>query len=250
MNIGKFTTNNNTSKQQAIGDLSVIAFYYLLRVGECTFRTQKATRKCQRRRTRTMQFRVSDVTFRCNGRIIANNADLPTLLSADKATLCISNQKNGTKGQLIHHQAFKGEDCPIKALARCINHIMCHATSQHTMIGACFDNNNSKHHLTSDDMNKAVQFTVAQLNTHDQGFNSKNVGSHLLRAGGAMAAKLNGINRDTIKKMGRWSLDTFLMHIHEQTAHLSHGVAQKMSTRLPFRNIAPVTLLEPAAASA
>jgi len=37
MNIGKFTTNNNTSKQQAIGDLSMIAFYYLLRVGECTF---------------------------------------------------------------------------------------------------------------------------------------------------------------------------------------------------------------------
>ena len=185
-----------------------------------------------------------------NGRIIPNDGDSQTLLSANEATLRISNQKNGSKGQLIHHQAFNGKDCPIKALARRINHVMCHTTSQQTMIGACFDNNDAKHHLISDDMNKAVQFAIEQLNMHDQGFNSKNVGSHSLRAGGAMAAKLNGIDRDTIKKMGRWSSDTFLMCIHEQIAHLSHGVAQKMSTRLPFRNIAPVTLIEPAAASA
>ena len=250
MNVGKFTTNNNASKQKAIGDLSVIAFYYLLRVGEHTFQTKNSTHECQRRRTRTMQFRARDVTFRRNGNIIPNNVNLQTLLSADEATLCISNQKNGSKGQLIHHQAFNGEDCPMKALARRVNHIMCHTTNQQTMLGTHFDKNNTKHHLISDDMNKAVQFAVKHLNMHDQGFNSKNVGSHSPRAGGAMAAKLNGIDRDTIKKMGRWSSDTFLMCIHEQIAHLSHGVAQKMSTRLPFRNIAPVTLIEPAAASA
>ena len=97
-------------------------------------------------------------------------------------------------------------------------------------------------------MNAAVKQAVVHLGMLDKGFSPKNVGSHSLRAGGAMACKLNGIDRDTIKKIGRWSSDTFLMYIHEQISHLTKGAALKMSTRIQFRNIAAAQLAEPIAA--
>jgi len=245
MRVGQYSTNNNNAtKLQAIGDMSVVAFYFLLRVGEHTHRTKNSTKKSRRNLTRTQQFRVGDITFRRHGKVISNTADIRTLLSADEATMCISNQKNGKKGQSIHHEAFDGEDCPVKALARRVAHIMSHTNNARTMLGTFFDNGGKQHHLVSNDMNQAVKRAVLELNMHSQGFTNKNVGSHSLRAGGAMAMKLNGIDRDTIKKKGRWSSDTFLMCIHEQTAHFSAGIAKKMSTRLPFRNVAPVRLSE------
>jgi hypothetical protein len=52
------------------------------------------------------------------------------------------------------------------------------------------------------------------FNLHLCGFTAAFVSSHSLRAGGAMAMKLNGEDRDTIRKQqGRWlgSSDTFLV---------------------------------------
>ena len=67
-----------------------------------------------------------------------------------------------------------------------------------------------------------------------------------------MAVKLNGIDRDTIKKFGRWSSDTFLMYIHKQIGAFSDGVSKLMSNKILFQNIAGPTLIEadpPAAAA-
>ena len=90
----------------------------------------------------------------------------------------------------------------------------------------------------SDDVVAAVRSAVIALNLSASGFSPDMVGSHSLRSGGAMAMKLNGIDRDTIRKIGRWSSDTFLMYIHEQIAHLSSGVSRAMANPVPFINIA------------
>ena len=233
---------SQTPRHLAIGDLATIAFYCLLRVGECTHHNANQNR-------RTQQFRVQDITFRKNGIVLDNTAPLSTLLTASEATMFISNQKNGVRGQTIHHEAFEGEDCPIKALARRVAHIMTYTKNQATMLGTYFDQYGYKQFIVSDDMNQAVKQAVVNLNMLDKGFSPKNVGSHSLRSGGAMACKLNGIDSDTIKKIGRWSSDTFLMYIHEQISHLTKGAAFKMSTRIQFRNIAAVHVTEPCAAA-
>jgi hypothetical protein len=75
------------------------------------------------------------------------------------------------------------------------------------------------------------------------GFTAAFVSSHSLRAGGAMAMKLNGEDRDTIHKQGRWSSDTFLMYIHEQIAAFSTGISKRMSRHIPFINLKGPTLL-------
>ena len=55
-----------------------------------------------------------------------------------------------------------------------------------------------------------------------------------------MALKLHGYADTTIMKMGRWTSLTFLMYIHNQIAHLSSNLSTKMSTVMPFLNIAAI----------
>ena len=53
-----------------------------------------------------------------------------------------------------------------------------------------------------------------------------------------MAMHLNGIDPNTIKKMGRWFSDKFLMYIHKQIAAFSNNVSKQMSNPITFHNIA------------
>ena len=62
-----------------------------------------------------------------------------------------------------------------------------------------------------------------------------------------MAMHLNNIDRDKIRKQGRWSSDTFLMYIHEQISAFSSGLASKMSTEIGWHNIDGPTLTAPRA---
>jgi hypothetical protein len=58
-----------------------------------------------------------------------------------------------------------------------------------------------------------------------------------------MTMKLNGEDRDTIRKEGRWSSDTFLMCVHEQIGAFSTGVSKHMSRHIPFINLKGPTVL-------
>ena len=57
-----------------------------------------------------------------------------------------------------------------------------------------------------------------------------------------MAMHLNGIDPNTIQKIGRWKSNTFLMYIHEQISAFATGVSEKMSNAIPFRHIAGPTV--------
>ena len=83
----------------------------------------------------------------------------------------------------------------------------------------------------------AVKEGAMSLKLDQQGIDPDLIGSHSLRAGGAMALKLHDYPDTTIQKLGRWSSATWLQYIHNQIAHISHGVAQKMSKTQPYINI-------------
>ena len=94
--------------------------------------------------------------------------------------------------------------------------------------------------ITNKDMTQGLRTAVRDLNLHNKGIEADLVGPHSLRAGGAMALKLNGADDTTIMKMGRWSGLTFLQYIHNQIAHISTGLSDQMNTRLEFHNIAAI----------
>ena len=195
----------------------------------------------KQRATRTVQFAVENVGFFKDGKILTRTSNLNILLTADACTLKITNQKNGMMGETIHQNAIKGRHCPVKALARRVNHILKHDGNQANLICDIWINNeNQWSSITSEDMIINVRKAVSTLKLQKAGIAPNLVGVHSLRAGGAMVLKLNGASDTTIMKMGRWRSLTFLQYIHNQIAHLSKDISQKMNRKLPFQNIAAI----------
>ena len=229
---------------QAAGCLSLIAFFYLLRVGEYT-RPRMVTRNGRRvRATRTKQFTYSNVGFYKDGIVVKRTSPLSILLECDAATLKITNQKNGRMGQTIHQQATGTAQCPVKALAHRINHINEHRVGDEDPLLCSFYNGTQWDTIQSSTIIKMVRTAAKLLQLETQNIDPDLIGAHSLRAGGAMALRLHGFDDTTIRKMGRWTSDTFLMYIHNQIAHLAEDMSRKMSMPLPFLNIASI---EPAA---
>jgi hypothetical protein len=222
------TCADASPKAKAVGDLIAIAFFYLLRVGEYTFPQRN-------RRTRTQQFRAQDVRFWIAGQLLPPTASLTLLLQADSATLTIDNQKNGNRGETIHHEANpEATFCPVKSLARRVHFIRQRAMPASTPLSYIGPND----HVLASDIVAAVRHATAATGLLAQGYTTARVGSHSLRASGAMALKLNNVDTDRIKKIGRWSGNTFLTYIHAQIGALNAGISGRMSTRISFHNVA------------
>jgi hypothetical protein len=164
------------------------------------------------------------------------------------ATLQITNQKNGKKNQTIHHTSTYQPDCPVKALARRLHHIHTFATDPHiTIISTYFSPQHPEgQHLRPTTITSALRQGVLDLQLHLAGFTIKQISTHSLRAGGAMALHLNGVQAHLIKKVGRWSSDTFITYIHEQIAAVSANLATVMTNNIPFHNIQGPQLQDPA----
>ncbi len=108
---------SGTTLGQAVGDLSLIAFYYLLRVGEYTIKGTRNESKW------TVQFKLEDITFFSRNelgqlRCLPRDALFELLLTAEGATLKLDNQKNGWKGVCVYQQ-HNGDPlrCPVRAIA-------------------------------------------------------------------------------------------------------------------------------------
>ena len=219
----------------ATADLINIDFYFLLRVGEYTKPRKVKVNGAWKPATRTRQFRVGDLGFFKDNKVLPRNSPLSILLTADSATLKISNQKNGRMGQTIHQEST-GDSGAVASLARRVNHILSSGGSDKNLI--C-----DVHHLqtwtsvTNRGIISYVRKGAVELDLAKQGIDPDLIGSHSLRAGGAMALKLHDYPDTTIQKLGRWSSATWLDYIHNQIAHISHGVAKSMSEQLPFVNI-------------
>ena len=92
--------------KNALGDLIIIAFFFLLlRSGEYT-KPRKVKRNGKMvTATRTEQFLVKDIGFWKDGKILPRRSSLEDLLTATAVTMKISNQKNGRTGQTLHHES-------------------------------------------------------------------------------------------------------------------------------------------------
>jgi hypothetical protein len=141
----------SSPRTQAIGNLTNIAFYYLLRVGEYTYHGTQHTR-------RTKQFRTCDTQFWKNGIALPLNSPASVLLAADAATLTLTNQKNGTKGAVIHQEALFEPHCPVQSLARRVIHILSFTSDITTPLSAYFTHGHLRHVLASH-INSTVNVT-------------------------------------------------------------------------------------------
>jgi hypothetical protein len=224
---------------EAVGDLALIAFYYLLRVGEYTIKGARNESK------QTVQFKLEDVTFfKRNSagqlRQVARNATDDTIATADGATLKLDNQKNGHKGVCIHHEA-NGDSifCPVRALGRRYCHIRRHAMGNYkTYLSAYWDEGTRRQDVTDKDMSRALKVAATVLDyPHTRGVPVARVDTHSLRGGGANALSLQGYSDTQIQKLGRWRGETFKEYIREELASFSVGMSTAMKKCLGYVNV-------------
>lgn len=216
--------SKQTAKDDVLADLSVVAVFYMLRPGEYTMPSRN-------RRTRTVQFRRQDVRLWKNGHLLSHDLPIELLLAADSATLHLDNQKNSQRGATIHHYARDDAFCPVKALARLV-HRLRQLTPEWEAPLSLYG---TAKHIISADITSALRQALVRTGLLSHGYRCDRVSAHSLRAGGAMALKLAGVNTDLIKKVGRWSSDTWLTYIHSQIGELTAGLSELMAIDRVFR---------------
>jgi hypothetical protein len=151
-----------TPHSRAIGDLALIAFYYLLRIGEYTIKSKRNNTK------QTVQFKLEDVRFfkRNNAGVLTclpKNAPSSLLLTADSTTLKLDNQKNGWKGVCVHQEA-NGEEfkCPVRALARRVIHLREHNANGKTFLSTFFQNS-TRYDVCGEDISRGLKLAASTL---------------------------------------------------------------------------------------
>jgi hypothetical protein len=235
-------TNKEDTFAQATADLALIAFYYLLRIGEYTI---KSTAELEKKNTKqTIQFKLEDVTFFSKdkrGRIrqLPRNASERELMTADSATLKLDNQKNGWKAACIH-QEVNGEHmkCPVRALARRVSHLRQHKASGKTFLCKVYAKEGKKY-VCAGDVSAGLKVAASILQYPlTRGIPINSVDTHSLRSGGANALALSGYSDTQIQKMGRWRGKTFKDYIREDLACYSAGMSTSMKRNFKFVNIA------------
>ena len=141
---------------------------------------------------------------------------------------------------ITHETVLQAEHGPVHATAGQVNHILSNGGSEENLLSDYITENGMWETITALDMLRAVHQSAKALNLHENLIDSDLIGVHSLRAGGAMALKLQGVSDTTIQKQGRWKSTTFLQYIHNQIAHLTKDLSTKTSTKLTFTNIASI----------
>jgi len=219
---------SSTSKRlRMAADLIILAFFFLLRVGEYTPSRQVRL---------TVPLRDKDLRLWRQGQVLDHRVPLAELLTADAVTICLENQKNGFKGATLHHTAsHHAWLCPVQSAARLVHEIR--GLGPDTGLGTYFDETGALRRITSTEIRAGIQLGALNDNLASRGFDLTRIGSHSLRSGGATHLNVLGYSPDTIKKLGRWNSDTYLRYIQSQIGDLTAGIATQMARVLHFHNV-------------
>ena len=209
---------------RAIGDLTMIAFYYLLRIGEYT------TKGIRNNSKQTEEFKLGDIMFfrndaQGNLRCLPRDAHADLIASADGATMKLDNQKNGWKGVCVYQQA-NGDpiDCPVRALGRRYLHLRSHGATDCTILSAYY-NGGKRFDVTAEHISTALKMAARALEYPIlKGIPIDRINTHSLRSGGANALALSGYSDTQIQKMGRWCGATFKEYVRSELACFSLGM--------------------------
>jgi hypothetical protein len=123
---------------RTIGDLTMIAFYYLLCIGKYT------TKGTGNNSKQTEEFKMGDIMFFAKDKhgtlwCLPCDAPMDLIASSDGPTMKLDNQKNGWKGVCVYQEA-NGDSihCPVRALGQRYLHLRAHGAIAKTIISAYY----------------------------------------------------------------------------------------------------------------
>jgi hypothetical protein len=179
-----------SESNKAIGNLSLIGFYYLLRVGENTMKSKRGNTK------QMVQFKMEDIVF-CKDkwgwlRCLPQGAPDLAIASATRAALKLDNQKNGWKGVSIY-QEMNGDPvrCPVHALGQGYMHICKNGGKKKTFLSAYYEGG-IEANVTAEHTSRGLKIAAAALDyLSPKGIPIKRTDTHSLRSGGANTLALS-----------------------------------------------------------
>lgn len=213
-----YLARNSTQNQvhyQALADMIIIAFFYLLRPGEYTDTNNDST-----------PFRFEDVQlFIGDTRLALTTAPPEQLKQARFASLTFTDQKNGVRGEVIG-LACSGDPflCPVQAIIRRILYLRANNAPTYTPLARLL---NTKSRVTATSITNILRDTVSVLGP-TIGFLPKDVSARCLRAAGATALLLARVDTDIISLIGRWRSDEMLRYLHIQAYPLMKDYSRRM----------------------
>ena len=204
---------HGTEKEQLIADLIFMAFYYLLRPGEsCAGGTDAPT----------TYFRYKDATLYQDQRRVKVTS--PRWNKVNFSQLFLSIQKNLVWGESIGH-GLSGHPfaCPTKSIKRIVERLHHWKASDDTPLCA-YKEAGAWKLIKSTDITKALRTAVKDIG-HRYGLCPQDISARSLRASGAMALLLGGVDANTIKLLGRWRSDEMMRYLHVSAQQLVHKYA-------------------------
>ena len=205
---------------QATADMIVLAFYYLLRPGEYTVTTDNAPFKLQ-----DVQLYIGSLVLDLT---VATDLELD---AATAASLTFTTQKNGVKGEKIT-QGRSGDPlvCPVKTMVRRIKALRAQHLPKTSPLGSCKVRNRVRT-VKANDVRDALRQGIALVGPDDLDIKPSEVEARSLRAGGATAMLVAGIDSNVIQLIGRWKSDAMLRCLHVSANPALRQCARQMFTR-------------------
>ena len=125
---------------------------------------------------------------------------------------------------------------PVAAIARRVIHLQEHRAPPNTPICTYYAASTGESSapkptcVTGRRITATLRKFAGILGFDKLGFHPHEIGSHSLRSGGAMTLHLSGHADSTIKSIGRWRSDGFLIYLQGQVASFTKGVSTAMAT--------------------
>jgi len=214
---------------QHVINLTIIAFYWLLRPAEYTY-SRDADKK------RSQAFRLCDTTLTVR---LANGAER-TYFGTDSSlneveetavlsgTLIFTDQKNGVRGEQVAQRATSDPLlCPAKALFRLTKHLRLNGAPSTTPLCAYYDSHKRLSYVKSTFITNGLRHSANSLKALS-GIDPFLLSARSLRPGGATALLCAGIDSDVIKLLGRWKSDAMFRYLRIQSHVANSNIAQKM----------------------
>ena len=204
--------------QQAIADMIIIGFYFLLRPGEYAATPNPDA----------APFKLSNVRlFRHERRLDVLTTPSWEIHSATFVGLEFSTQKNGVKGEIIGlgrsgHLTF----CPVKAVINRVLHLRQHHAPLHTPLYTYYHANHT-HVVTTAHLTNTLR-SITQTFGARFGLIPSDISVRSLRSSGAMALLCANIDTDRIRLLGRWRSDEMLRYLHVQAVPIVAPIAAAM----------------------
>ena len=203
--------------QQATADMITLGFFFLLRPGEYTNTPSEST-----------PFRLCDVILsEGQNRIDWCTATTEEIRRATHVKLVFTTQKNGVRNEVIcNGRSGDSQFCPTLAAIRRILHLKQHQASNTSPL-ACYYTGTKWRSVSATEISTTLKHAVTIFGP-SLGFLPQEVSSRSLRASGAMALLVAGVDTDRIKLMGRWRSDAMLRYLTVQAEPIMRHFAEKM----------------------